>query len=206
MRITFWVIILTISLLASVGQAVYIIYFVGDQVGEYSLVENGQPNATDPFEITQDQLPVRLNIVVRGDRDTIGGNGDSIASIGRGEFEISTGGPAAEDTQLFKFSANEDNDVSRISLTVGQVTVGQDTVQSRVKLSRVLQEPTAGTWQLSAQILDQSRFALQNLDVTVITNAGIVNMTVMIPAIIIAILSIIMLIVALRRRYPDAAT
>ena len=206
MRITFWAIIFSVSLLASLGQAVYVIYFVGDQVGEYSLIEDGQPNATDPFEITQDELPVRLNILLYGNRDIIGGNGDSIASIGRGEFEISTGGPAADDTQLFEFSANEDNDVSRITLTAGQVSTGPSTVQSRVKLSRVLQEPTAGTWRLSAQVLDQSRFALQNLNVTVITNAGIVNMTIMIPAIIIAILSFIMMIVALRRRYPDAAT
>jgi len=81
MRITFWAIIFSVSLLASLGQAVYVIYFVGDQVGEYALVENGQPNATDPFEITQDELPVRLNILLYGNRDIIGGNGDSIASI-----------------------------------------------------------------------------------------------------------------------------
>ena len=198
MKIIFWSIVAFISLFVGATELIYARYIAGEVVGEYVLFDEGASTLTE-IEISEEDFPVRFNLTMFGARDT-----NDVFSYAT--LTITTGGPEAEDSFSLDMSVDKEDDYTRVSVSRGNFTLRPTQTPVRIQRSHVLESATPGTWAVSADISGAQGFEMRQINAVVRANSRPVNWALAGPALAVLALSFIMLVQALRNRFPEAAS
>lgn len=197
MRIIFWAIVAFISLIIGATELVYARYVAGEVLGEYVLFDDGASTLTE-IDISEEDFPVRFNLTMFGARDT-----NDLFSYST--VSITTGGPDPEDSFSLDMSVDKEDDYSAISVSRGNLTLRPTQTPVRVQRSHVMKSATPGTWALSAGVSGAQGFEMRQITAVIRTNSRSVDWAWAGPALAVLALSFIMLVQALRSRFPEAA-
>ena len=198
MKIIFWTIVAFISLIIGATELVYARYVAGEEVGEYTLFDDGAPTRTE-IEISEEDFPVRFNLTMFGARDT-----NDLFSYSK--VSISTGGPNLEDSFSLDMSVDKEDDYAGVSVNLGNITLRPTQTPVRVERTHVIESATPGTWVLSAAVSGEQGFEMRQINAVVRINSRSVNWEWAGPALGVLLISFIMLVQALRSRFPEAAS
>lgn len=198
MRILFWLAVCLVGAFMSLGEFAYVKYWAGETVAEAVLFDDGQ-SQTYQIDVSENDLPIRLNFEMWGGRETIDVAFYSLVTV-------AIGGP--EDCDALKFEAviDADGDLSSPSLGSGNWTLRPGEVPNKVQSSKLLNCMSAGKWSLSASVSEENGFSMQKINAAIKRNSRAARWAIAGPGLAILLVGFIYLVTALRRKYPHLAT
>lgn len=204
MKIILGLFLTLVGALVGFGELTYSQYFAGEKVKEVVLLDNGIP-VSNQIEVTQDDLPVRLNLEIFCSRKrTSMARNSQIPSYYTAT--ITTGGDAAGDNLSFQGSLTSKHDRSNLTLSSGNVSVGSNSVPALVRSTQLLTIATPGIWDLGISVSNEKRCTVNTINADVIFGSQAVRWNIAGPGLAALFVGFILLMVGLRAKSPHLAT
>ncbi len=198
MRILFWSFVTFAGALGGLGELAYVKYFAGETIGNAVLFDAGKP-LVHQIDIAESDLPVRLNLLLYGDRE--------IQEITfRSRVTLVTGGTTDCDRIEFEAAIDEDGDLGDAALGSGNLKLRLGDVPNKAQSSQLFSCPTVGTWALSALVYEESNFKMRRIEAVIKRNSRATNWLVAGPGLAVLLVGFVMLVASLRKKRPHLAS
>lgn len=198
MKVTHWLCVCLISAALGLGHLGYVHYFAGEPAGEAVLFDEGAPQ-TFQMDVSEADFPIRLNLEMWGERSRVGTAFHSLVNL-------DAAGEAGCQSIQFEAGISEDGDISNATVGSGNVTLQIAAIRNRTQTSKLLSCSSSGDLTLSASVSNERNFEMYRIEAAIRFNSKAINWLLAGPSLGVLLLSFIMLVVALRRKYPHLAT
>ncbi|WP_281858252.1 hypothetical protein [Litoreibacter halocynthiae] len=198
MKIILWLFLCVVGIGAAATELGYVKYFAGEPLGTAVLLDGGVPTPHQ-IEVTESDLPLRLNLSMYGRRKTIDIVFNSLVTL-------TLDGPQDCGGTSFEAGIDTDGDLSETSIGFDKLTLRSGEVPNKVQSSQLMQCQTAGLWTLGASVADERGFEMQRIEAELRGNSRAINWLVAGVGLGVGLFAFIMLIPAVRQKYPHLAT
>ena len=181
------IVIMLIGAVAGLGELGYTKYFAGEKRAEGVLFDHSGPFTPVELVVTQEDLPVRVNMNVYGNLDYT-----ALAPIGLIEIGNSISG---EGNRIeFYAGANKNDVIEDAKFRTGNVTLNLSDRPTLSKKSILFDAATVGNWSLSMKPLREQDYKFDRITGTVYVKSKAVNWLIAGPGLFLMIGGMIMLI------------
>ena len=198
MKVMFWLFVCLISGTIGLGHLGYVHYFAGEPAGDAVLFDEGAPQ-TFRIDVTEADFPIRLNFEMLGNRSRVG-------IVFHSRVNLEAAGDAGCESIQFEAGISEDGDISNATVSSGNATVQVGPIRNLAKTSKLIQCSSSGDLILSASVSNEENFEMDRIEAAIRFKSQAVNWTLAGPSLGVLLISFIMLVIALRQRYPHLAT
>ena len=198
MKVTFWLCVCLISATIGLGHLGYVHYFAGEPAGDAVLFDKGEPQ-THQIDIAETDFPIRLNLEMWGNRKQTGPVFLSLVTL-------ETAGVAGCEPIEFQAVISKDDDIVNVTAGSGNATLQVGPIRTKTRASELLNCSSSGNLTLSANVTEERDFEMDRIEVAIRFNSKGINWILAGPSLGVLLLSFIMLVVALRKKYPHLAS